>query len=230
MCSDRRNEGDERRRRISLHGSARLTQIGAALSGLGFEIADDDAEDLALVETDDPTDVERYAGVPILVIPLIPLTAEQVRTLHVAGASQVLEPDAPLFDVLLAVVSSVFRSTAEQRRYWRAQGGIGATAELESGRSLSVRILGLGPTSLFLRQEPQLLAGAKVVIELVAFGAPIRLPGRVAYPHRDTIAVELFGGELPLSPRLEPVDAPSPRGRARSGSVESRLREHHVEA
>lgn len=224
MSSKRRNEGDDRRRRISLRGSARLMRLAPPLSGLGFLVVDegDEETDLALVETDDPTELEPFAGAPILVVAPSALSAERVRSLHLAGAAQVLDPDAPLFDLLLAIVASTFKSMAEQRRYWRAHGGVAATAEVEGGRTVAIRIVGFAATSLFLRLDPGLPTGARVDIQLNLFGAPMHLPGRVAYVHRDMVAVELFGGELPLSPRLEPEakEARSPRPPTRTPSTD----------
>lgn len=203
----------DRRHRIAIHGQERARRVGAIARAIGVEVVEDGPVDWTVLETDDPAVVAASEHVALVLAPRKLWHAQRVA-LAAAGAQRVLDVEACVLDVLLALTELSFATTAEQRRWWRKAGGLVITArDLVSGHVVEGRLAGLTRTAVFAQLSTRIAEGARIELSIDTPGGKAVCAGRVAYAADDAVAIELEPGDVSLG-KVERLDMPKRPSRA----------------
>jgi hypothetical protein len=204
----------DRKHRIVVRGRERAARVASIARAIGVEVVDEGPYDWAIVETDDPGALEQVDA-PALVIAPRRLWHAQVVSLTGAGARRVLDAEATVLDVLLALTELCFVTTAEQRRWWRKIGGLVLTVrDVERDRLVEGRLAGITRTALFAQLSSRVDEGARVELSIDTPGGRAAIGGRVAYAAEDAVAIELDLGDPNASAKIERLDVPKRPSRA----------------
>lgn len=204
----------DRRHRIAVRGQERALRVAAIARAIGVEITDDGPVDWAIVETEDP------AALAAVEVPVLALASRRLRhaqrvALADAGAQRILDGDATVLDVLLALSEMSFSTTAEQRRWWRKVGGLVLTLQdRATGHVAEGRLAGLTRTAVFAQLSTRVPEGARVEVSIDTPGGRAVIGGRVAYAADDAVAIELDLGHPESSARIERLEVAKRPSRA----------------
>lgn len=203
----------DRRHRIAIRGQERARRVGAIARAIGVEVVEDGPVDWTVLETDDPAVVAAAERVALVLAPRKLWHAQRVA-LAAAGAQRVLDAEACVLDVLLALTELSFATTAEQRRWWRKVGGLVITArDVVSGHVVEGRLAGLTRTAVFAQLSTRIAEGARIELSIDTPGGKAACAGRVAYAAEDAVAIELELGD-PTTSKVERLDMPKRASRA----------------
>lgn len=210
--------GVDRRPRICVRGQERAARVAAIARAIGVEVVEEGADagpiDWAVVETDDPAALAAVQ-VPSLVIAPRRLRHAQIVALAEAGAQRVLDAEATVLDVLLALTELSFSTTAEQRCWWRKLGGMTLTVrDVVSGQVVEGLLAGLTRTAAFAQLTARVAEGARIELSIDTPGGKAVIGGRVAYAVDDAVAIELDLGLPESSAKIERLDLPRKPSRA----------------
>ncbi len=206
--------GGDRRHRIAVRGHDRAARVAAIARAIGVEVVEDGPIDWAVVETDDPAALAAVE-VPVLVIAPRRLRHAQIVALAEAGAQRVLDAEATVLDVLLALTELSFSTTAEQRRWWRKIGGLVLTVrDVASNHLVEGRLAGLTRTAVFAQLSTRIGEGARIELSIDTPGGRAVIGGRVAYAVDDAVAIELDLGRPEGSAKIERLDVGKRSSRA----------------
>lgn len=187
-----------RKKRVRVAGTG-ISEVALALAeAQGLEVVSRASEaDLVVLETSDPAEVERLrterASTVLVVAPRRLKTAD-VLALRQAGAARVLDGESCLLDLAFAFGELLFRTSAEQRRYAKAVGGLRVAFQTKDGVEQEGRALVLKRGAAVIETGLAVEEGESLVLAFFLGGRRVPVHGRVACRSEDG-----FGLEFPLS-------------------------------
>lgn len=204
-----RSGGGERRRRVWVSGANRAELVAALAKAIGFDVVDEDGGelDLRVVEVDRVDELPSTGSMdcPLMVVATRRLGDAEAAALRAAGAQWVLDGDATLLDAAFALSELLFRTIAEQRRYWRDIGGAPVRFyclnEAESEAS-DAALVGVAREGGLLRTRRRPEEGTPIEIALDLPYGPARIRGRVAFVSEDGFAIEFALDDQNVAPKL----------------------------
>ena len=206
------------RRRAIVRGGERAERVASIARAMGIEVVAEGPAELAILETDDPA-VVAAAGAPALILVPRRLWAAQTKVLEDAGARRIVEGDATVLDVLVAVTEILFSTCAEQRRWWKRGPGLALELSSPAG-STSGRLVGLTRTGVMAQLASPIAADARVEIAIDTPAGRATVHGRVAYSADDAVAIELDLCDPDATGKIERL---TPRRVPRGASVRRSL-------
>lgn len=186
---------------------AGVSEVALALAeAQGFEVVARASEaDLVVLETSEPAEVQRLiserASTVLVVAPRRLKTAD-VLALRQAGAARVLDGESCLLDLAFAFGELLFRTSAEQRRYSKAVGGLRVAFQTADGREEEGRALVLKRGAAVIETPLAVSEGESLVLAFYLGGRRVPVHGRVACQSADGLGVEFPLSDEACAPRL----------------------------
>jgi hypothetical protein len=200
------------RKRVRVDGDRAACVVAALAETLGLEVVrgDEPVAELVVAEIESTADIANVkTSSPIIALVHRRLRDGEAKALREAGARGVIDRESSILDVAFAFSEILFATRNEQKRYYRAHGGMGIRLRpvgVRNDSGVAGQLFEITRSGAFVLSATRFAEGTPIEIELSILGRSAALRGRVAFVHgrddREGMAVEFALDDQNVAPKL----------------------------